>query len=103
MSTSSQPKGVSLCTTFYRGQFVRPHAIKFVNPDPPATTLILSNENGNEYSSSCPLTTPMSLGSPFHHPKSGPPELPGVMSAYDSISSPPLESPSSSTTEIELW
>src|SRR5690606_10396512 len=83
----------------YNGQFVLPQAIRLVNPDPPAITLVNSmfphshGQNPGLHSSSCPLTTPMARGSPFHHPNMGPPELPGVKSAFVSISSPPLESP----------
>src|SRR5262249_6704191 len=82
-------------------QFERPHAIRLPNPDPPAKMLLSCFSNGNRYSDSSPLTTPITRGSVFHHPQIGPPELPGLMSAVSLSSSwPSSESPSSSRIEI---
>jgi hypothetical protein len=57
-------------------QFARPQAIRFVNPDPLEKMLLSSIENGNWYSCSSPLTTPITRGSPLHHAHRGPPESP---------------------------
>src|SRR5829696_3172517 len=88
--------GVERLAPALHGQFVRPHATRLVNPEPPAQTLPISLPKGKIQSVSSPLTTPMTRGSLPHQPNRGPPELPGVASARVSSSLPPAESPSTS-------